>query len=165
MASRLFFATIGRISRLKTYFHSATLIRKDYILRLIEEAGNLFARLLGLRVESRHEEAIRLLDETYASFFGLTSQQLLKLSPEELVSHLWKEAAPHEDQVAFLVELMREESEIYAAQGDWNACSHTLRQGIRLLQELNRLDPKMYHLERIDKISRMESRLLDIPAV
>jgi hypothetical protein len=53
--------------------------QKDFILRVIEEAVEMIAQILGLRDAGRPERALQLVDRTARRFIGLDLEQLDRL--------------------------------------------------------------------------------------
>lgn len=72
------------------------MIRQDYILRMIEQAAQLIARLLKLGDEGHRIGARELEEETAAKFLELTSENLEEWNDEKLYSHLKRHGPPIE---------------------------------------------------------------------
>jgi hypothetical protein len=88
-------------------------IRKDYLLRLIEQFGRLWARLIGQLRAQMFPAARTTLDQAYQQMLGLTSDTVRILSAEELLARMQFGLAPDIGQQRCLVL-----SALLAAEGD-----------------------------------------------
>lgn len=138
------------------------MIRKDYFLRLIEEAAALMARLLGLRIQNQYEAAFRLLDDTYRHFFQQERAWLGSGSAKDLERRVWEELSLHSEQIAFLADLLREEAELWSGQGNWSRCQECLQKAILLLEGIDRQLPQEYSMDRVQKRGEMRARLEEV---
>jgi hypothetical protein len=86
--------------------------QKDFILRVIEEAVDALAQILGLRDAGRPEQALRLVDRTARRFIGLDLQQLDFLPYEALKDLLSPGGRLDLPRFLLLAELRRLEGEI-----------------------------------------------------
>jgi len=94
-------------------------IRRDYILRMIEEFVRALARLRELRQAGQHEAAGALLDERFQTLVGTGAEAVGTLSETELLARLL-EGEPTQvvrDKSLLLVALLREAAELHAARG------------------------------------------------
>jgi hypothetical protein len=72
------------------------MIRQDYILRMIEQAAQMIARLLNLADEGDRNGARELEGETAAKFLDLTGANLEEWGDEKLYAHLKRNGPPVE---------------------------------------------------------------------
>ena len=56
-----------------------SIARRDYLLRVIEQFGEFVARLMNLKAEQKHEDALRELDELVTKLFGAQKTMLPKV--------------------------------------------------------------------------------------
>jgi hypothetical protein len=138
------------------------MIRKDYFLRLIEEAAALMARLLGLRAQNQYEAAFGLLDDTYRHFFQQERAWLGSGSLEDFERRVWEELSLHSEQIAFLGDLLREEAELWSGEGNWPRCQDCLQKAILLLEGIDRQLPQEYSIDRAQKRREMQARLEEL---
>jgi len=62
------------------------MIRRDYILRMIEQFIQALSRLRSLKQERRWEEAAGTLDEEFKRFVGMGAQAVEQLGETELLA-------------------------------------------------------------------------------
>jgi Family of unknown function (DUF6483) len=103
------------------------MIRRDYILRMVEEFAEALARIRALKKEGQAGEARMLTDEEFKRITGLDSEAVLKLSETELLAKLIPGEPMHSvrTKMFFLTTLLMETGDIAAAQGregDSRAC-------------------------------------------
>jgi hypothetical protein len=92
-------------------------VRTDYLLRIIQQLAQVFARALGLRRAGRHDEALALLDESALNTFGLTMRVALALSTQDLVALLTDKHGSTLRSASLLAELLMHEGDTRAEQG------------------------------------------------
>jgi hypothetical protein len=103
------------------------MIRRDYILRMIEEFAKAIARIRGFKNDQRLLEALSLTEEEFKRISGLDSESVLRLSETELLARLIQNDSEHSvrEQMLFLTTLLRETGDIAVAQErleDGRAC-------------------------------------------
>ncbi|HEX4263822.1 MAG TPA: DUF6483 family protein [Verrucomicrobiae bacterium] len=103
------------------------MIRRDYILRLIEEFAEALARIRALKKDGRLGDSRVLTDEEFKRITGLDADALLRLSETELLAKLIQGEPMHavREKMFFLTTLLKETGDIAAAQGreaDSRAC-------------------------------------------
>ncbi len=94
------------------------MIRRDYIIRMIEAFGQEMARIESLKDEKKWDEAEGALDEQVKQMIGMDSAAALKLSETELLALLIQgESAQFVREKAWLLTtLLRQAGEVAAAQ-------------------------------------------------
>jgi hypothetical protein len=103
--------------------------QRDYILRMIEVAGQAIARALGLLVKKKPEEAEQALAEGYGAL-GIDRELLLFLDARTLRTQLGDD-----DRLALAVRLLACDSEIKWHKGEASAARRRLKAAQRLLAE------------------------------
>jgi hypothetical protein len=131
------------------------MFQRDYLQRLIEEAGQVIARLAGLRERRAYEAALKLLDEVYDAYFPFSRHQIAHTEPEDLPGT----EDLSDDQVTILADLMREEAEIWFDQGQWERGQARLRGALHLLRELDAQQPDLYSFDRAATIAGLRKRI------
>src|SRR2546426_750671 len=94
------------------------MIRRDYILRMIEEFVRVLARITSLKKERRWEEAQATVDEELKRLVAADVQTVSRLSETELLAKLI-EGEPTQalrDKTLFLVALLKEAGDSAATQ-------------------------------------------------
>lgn len=92
-------------------------VRSDYLLRIIQQLAQVFARAMGLRRAGKHDEALALLDETSLNTFGLTIRVALALGTSDLVALLKDKHGSTLRTSTLLAELLMHEGDARAEQG------------------------------------------------
>lgn len=98
--------------------NSRKMIRRDYIMRMIEEFAQALARIRSLKNEQDLQEARLLTEEEFKRITGLDSESLLRLSETELLAKLIQSDSMHavRDKMLILTTLLRETGDIAVAQ-------------------------------------------------
>lgn len=135
------------------------MFRRDYFERMIEEAGQVLARLVGLREAQRPDEALRLLDEVYEAYFPFPRHLIIHTEPTDLPGLLQETHHVSEPQLTVLADLMREEAELSFQRGQWDKGQHLLRGALALHESLDAQRPDLYSFARVAKIEELRKRL------
>lgn len=69
------------------------MIRQDYLQRLIEQAAQALAQLLGLQTAGQQTQASTISGELAAGWLELSSEQLHALPDDELIGHLQRQGS------------------------------------------------------------------------
>ncbi|HEX3201258.1 MAG TPA: DUF6483 family protein [Actinomycetes bacterium] len=91
--------------------------QRDYLMRQIEQVGQMLARILGLAKGGRGDEALALFDQAYASLLGVGSRVVAVLDDGQLVDMLTSGANPDMRRVSMALELLKAEADLYAEAG------------------------------------------------
>lgn len=126
----------------------AIMIQKDYLLRMIEEAASVIARLMGLTTANKFEEAILLLDNTYDSFFKFEGRLLRFTPPESLLTVLLEQEKLEIEQLEIVASLLRQEAEVWIKMGKQTEAIDRLQKSILVLEHLEQAQAHIYSLER-----------------
>jgi hypothetical protein len=94
------------------------MIRRDYILRMIEEFVRALARINSLKKGQRWQEASVALDEEFKRLIADGAQVVVRLSETELLARLMQEGPTQvvRDKTLMLTTLLAEAGDVAAAQ-------------------------------------------------
>src|SRR6266705_4383983 len=94
------------------------MIRRDYILRMIEEFAQALARIRALKRSQRWGEASEALDEEFERLIGDGAQAVARLSETELLARLMQDGPTHlvRDKTFLLTTLLMEAGDVVAAE-------------------------------------------------
>jgi hypothetical protein len=94
------------------------MIRRDYILRMIEELRQVLAGIVALKQERRWQEVQGTLDEQFKRFVGGGASEAVAFSDTELSARLMQGEATQfvHDKALFLVRLFQEAGDAAVAQ-------------------------------------------------
>ncbi len=96
------------------------MIRQDYLLRLIEQAAQLLAKLLGLQAAGQHPEAAAVRRDAAKTLLGLSDDQLRTWRDDELIDHLQQSGSLAEFplRLGVAISLLQADGNGLAAAGD-----------------------------------------------
>lgn len=110
-------------------------MKKDLILRMIEQLGGVITRIMNLNRSGDHEGAQAHLEQTFRLAVGFDRGFIEKASPESLVSLLIADK-PHSvwmEPACILVRLLHEQSLVYRADGRQEAADDADLKALYLL--------------------------------
>jgi tetratricopeptide (TPR) repeat protein len=110
----------------------ARLYQRDYLMRQIEIAGQMLARILGLAKGGRRDEALGLFDQAYQPLLGVSARVVSTLSEEQLLSLLTSGSMPDLRRVATVLELLKVEADLHAEAGNRAAAVARYRRALAL---------------------------------
>ncbi|MDX2247211.1 MAG: hypothetical protein SF052_10565 [Bacteroidia bacterium] len=137
------------------------MLRRDYFLKMIEEAGYVLARLLGLRQEGRYQEALELVNDIYKDLFPFDPDLVHHTKPEDLPDLLRNEYNLTEEHLAILADLLRAEADLWYDRGVWEKATLCLQRSLALIQYLDDAHPEEYSFDRIQKLAEITEKLKD----
>lgn len=113
------------------------MIRRDYILRMIEEFVQALARINELKHDRRWQEAAGVVDEEFQRLIGMGAQAVASLTETELLASLIRgepTQAVH-DKTLMLTALLKEAGDVAATQEHAEESRSCYLKGLRLLLE------------------------------
>jgi uncharacterized protein YuzB (UPF0349 family) len=95
------------------------MLRRDFILRMIEEFAQALSRIRSLKKNQRWREASAALDAEFKQLIGDGAQIVARHSETELVTRLMRDGPTHvvRDKTRMLIALLIEAGDIAAAEG------------------------------------------------
>src|SRR5882724_2209065 len=111
------------------------MIRRDYIVRMIQEFAEALARIRALKNGEQLGEASLLTETEFKRITGLDSESVLKLSETELLARLIQSEPLHavREKMFFLTTLLKETGDIAAAEGRADEGRACYLKGLHLL--------------------------------
>src|SRR3981189_1878010 len=94
------------------------MIRRDYILRMIEECVGALARIASLKKGQRWDEASEALDAEFQRLIGAGPQAVARLSETELMARLMPGGPTHalREKTLILTTLLKEAGDVTTAE-------------------------------------------------
>lgn len=92
------------------------MIRRDYLMRLIEQFAEAVSKLLKLKEDKNYEEALSLIGQTYDELLGFDSLFINSFSTDDLISIISIDGVPDVNKCIIIATLLKEEGEVYEAQ-------------------------------------------------
>ncbi|MCZ8516161.1 DUF6483 family protein [Paenibacillus filicis] len=84
--------------------------KRDYILRMLEDAAGYLHKAVFLRRNRKLEEALELLNQAFRSLLGIGSKLLYGLSAKDLLAMLSRDGTPNIGKALVLGDLMTAEA-------------------------------------------------------
>jgi len=142
------------------------MIRRDYIVRMIEEFAEALARIRALKEQRQHGEALLLTEEEFKRITGIDSEALLRLSETELLARLIETEPLHavREKLFFLTTLLKEAGDIAEVEGRTEESRACYLKGLHLLlNSLARTDG-YEQPEFVPKVELFVNALDEMPA-
>lgn len=134
-----------------------SIARRDYILRMIEQLAAAIARIAGLRVSGRHDEALEVLRETQNGLLGPLQPMIGRLDAASAVAMLGDAS-----KIEAYLRLLAEEAAIYSAMRDGEKAGRVLRRLLALGREAGFLsDTAAASAQKLIKEARESLEALD----
>ena len=141
------------------------MLRKDYIMRLIEQFVSVLARIVGLKKDGNLDEALEMIKKSGQQYFGL-SPQLLESGSDIFLIDLLKTGAEFDpNKCVLLARLLQEHAEVNERLGAVDRSLNSYIKALSLFLEAL-LSPKDIVIEgAIERIGYLLRKLegLDIP--
>lgn len=137
------------------------MLRKDYLVRMIEEMLDVIGQVFGLKQQNKLIEAMWKLDDLYKAQFRLNSKMIGSLSARDLVEIFRTGGKVEADKLQSLARLLQEEGDIYIAQGrqDEGLFRHMKSLHLYLAADLHGADRSLWDMEK--ETAKLLSRLKD----
>jgi hypothetical protein len=142
------------------------MIRRDYIIRMIEEFVEALARIRALKGQGQHGEALILTEEEFKRITGIDSQALLKLSETELLARLIESEPLHavREKLFFLTTLLKEAGDIAAAEERIQESYACYLKGLHLLLGSLARSDALEQPEFVPKVELFVNAMDEMPA-
>jgi tetratricopeptide (TPR) repeat protein len=114
------------------------MIRRDFILRMIEEFAQALARIRSLKRNRRWSEASAALDDELKQLLGESAPAVARLSEAELLARLMQDGPTHlvRDKTFMLTTLLAEAGAVAAAEGRVEESRECYLKALHLLLEV-----------------------------
>jgi short-subunit dehydrogenase involved in D-alanine esterification of teichoic acids len=129
------------------------MLRRDYILRSIDEFARAVAYALGLNKSNRTEEAVREIQEAFRTWFALDADLLSRISPEELLEKLQADEEFPLARIEALAMGLKADYEMRAASDSLKELRRT--QALALLQYVDLKDTASFSFTRKTAIGEL----------
>jgi len=142
------------------------MVKNDYVMRMIEQLSAVIGQIIGLKNQKKFKESQEILNTTLKRYLGLNLQSLDILSYKDLIRIISAGEKPDSEKCIILAELLKQESGIYEAQGNYiNAYSLQLK-SLNILIEVLLADADVYSEQYLDKINEIINlvKVYEIPS-
>ena len=113
------------------------MIRRDYILRMIEEFIQALARVNALKQDQRWQEAAGVVDEEFQRLIGMGAQAVARLTETELLARIIRGEPTQavRDKTLMLTALLKEAGDVAALEERAEESRSCYLKGLHLLLE------------------------------
>ena len=119
------------------------MLRKDYILRLIEQLGVALERILALKRDGQAHQALKEIEQACEKYLGLDPRVISAASGEALLTLMSMGGKFDPRRAVLLGELLREEGELYEMEGMAERSYWGYTRALWLFLESLNLDPSL----------------------
>src|ERR1700722_11266936 len=111
------------------------MIRRDYLLRQIEEFVAAMAKVAGLAKQEQWQQAATVTSEQFKALAGANADELVQLSDTDLLARLVEGEPTHvvENKIFMLATLFKAQGDILAGEGKQEESSLYYLKGLHLL--------------------------------
>ena len=141
------------------------MIRRDYILRMIEEFAQALARMRSLKRSRRWGEASEALDAEFKKLIGDGAQAVARLSETELLARLMHEGPTHlvRDKTFLLTTLLAEAADVAAAEDRVDESRECYLKALHLLLDVLARGEVLEYPEFVPKVEMLKEALQGTP--
>jgi len=141
------------------------MLRRDYILRMIEEFIQMLARLNALKKGQLWNEAAGTVDEELQRLVGANAETVARLSETELLARIIQSGPTQgvRDKTLLLSTLLREAGDIAAAQERLDDSRMCYLKGLQVLLDTLSADEVFECPDFVPRIEALVSALSDHP--
>src|SRR3954470_9620380 len=139
------------------------MIRRDYILKMIEECIQALRRIQALKRGQRWKEAEELVDDEFQKFLGTGAEGLARLTDMELLAKLLEGAATQavRDKTLLLVTVLQEAGDLDFIQDHPERGRDYYLKGLHLLLEILAREDVFEWPEFVPKVEAFMAALHD----
>jgi hypothetical protein len=114
------------------------MIRRDYLLRQIEEFAAVLAKMLGLTKTEQWQEASAVAEDEFQRLAGLSGAEIIRLSETELFARLVRSEPTQivETKIFMLATLLKGNGDVLIGQGRLEESRLYYLKGLHLLLEV-----------------------------
>ena len=141
------------------------MIRRDYILRMLEELARAIARLNALKQDQRWSEASEELDEEFKKLVGGDVRTIARLSETDLQARLMQEGPTHalREKTLILTTLLKEAGDIAIGENKLEEGCETYLKSLHLLLDVLAREDPLEFPESIPKVEMLVALLQTAP--
>jgi hypothetical protein len=141
------------------------MIRRDYILRMIEEFAQALARIRSLKGSRRWGEASAALDAEFKRFIGDGAQAVAGRSETELLTRLMQDGPTHvvRDKTLMLTTLLNEAGDVASAEDRMDEGRECYLKALHLLLDVLARGEVFERPEFVPKVEMLKEALEGMP--
>jgi tetratricopeptide (TPR) repeat protein len=135
------------------------MLKRDFLMKQIEEMVRALAVVLGLKKAGKFDEARQKTDEMLHDFLQGDLASLNEIPTAELMNKLYHEQKLHEEQVSIVADCFMQEGEMQSEEGNIEAARNYFEKALVLFEGLNHLPKATFSMERMQKIAALKKHL------
>jgi hypothetical protein len=141
------------------------MIRRDYILRMIEEFVQALARINALKKDQRWQEAAGVVDEEFKRLIGTGAQAVARLTETDLLARLIRGEPTQavREKTLILTALLKEAGDVAATQGRVEEGRSCYVKGLHLLLETLAREEVSTFPDFVPRVEMFAAALRDSP--
>jgi hypothetical protein len=141
------------------------MIRRDYLLRMIEECIRALTRIAVFKREQRWDQASTVLDEELQKLVGTDAKAMEQLAASDLLARLMQDGPTHalSEKTLVLAALLTEAGDVAAGQGRFGQSRACHLKALQLLLETLAKGELFECPEFVPKVELLRERLQDEP--
>ncbi|QJD84338.1 DUF6483 family protein [Cohnella herbarum] len=116
------------------------MFERDYLIRLLTQAGLVLGKAMGLKEQKKQKEALDLIDEFLGKELRLRSRLAIGLSDQDLLSMLSVTGNPNAESVAVVAAFLQQEADLLEDLGQTDDSLPRYEKALRLNLYLIRND-------------------------
>lgn len=89
------------------------MIRRDYLVRMIQELTQALARILFLKKAQNYARGLQEIESVLSRFWNLTTNQIKTFSVDQWIEQCRQEEGPMGEKLVALADLLHEQGELY----------------------------------------------------
>lgn len=132
---------------------------RDYMMRMISQMAAAMGRVMGLKEQKKHEEALLEIDEFLSKELRMRTRLALGLSDEDLVQMLSVGGTPNYESVAIVATFLQEEGDILSETGRTADAVPRFEKALRLMLYVLRENGPIKGFDLEDRAERLLGQL------
>jgi hypothetical protein len=137
------------------------MIRKDYILRMIEMMVEVIAGILGLIKKGEFDKASKSINNAYQQLLSEDATFFQKIPNEELTDTLINEHNYEDGHLEVLSELFRAQAELFYAQGQSNESREYYQKSLTLLDFVTK-NSATFSFDKEIKVDELKNKIEEL---
>jgi hypothetical protein len=134
------------------------MIRRDYLMRQVEDFAKVMGKILGLKSKGEYSKANEVISVAYNDLLNISDQVLNETRAEDLVEELTNKHHLQKEQINIIAELLFHEGEIAELESRLDESHEIYLKSLSLFEHLNK-EETTYNIERIGRIKTLISKL------
>jgi tetratricopeptide (TPR) repeat protein len=137
------------------------MLRKDYILRMIEMMVEVIAGIMGLIKKGEFDKASKSINNAYFQLLSEDATFFQKIPNDDLTDTLLNEHNYEDGHLEVLSELFRAQGELYFAQGQYSDSREYYQKSLTLLDYVTK-NSGTFSFEKEMKVDELKNKIEEL---